>query len=502
MNSPTHHRARPLAGRAAATAIAVALLIPAAASAQTATTPVEQAAATARPAVVYIETAWSAYVQDHDGDWLNDGQPFQWTSRCSGFVVNPSGYVVTAGHCVDDTLEGARGTAISFGVQDWIDKGWATPDQAGALYDTGYANWKVEGEGSNSPPDRQVYVQQGVATSGLTGGQAWPARVVEFKPLSQGDVALLKVEQANLSSVLLAADAEIPIGTDILSVGYPASSDAVTDATFEPTYKDGKISSKKTRDGGLLPVYEMSAALSGGMSGGPTVNYEGEVVGLNSYNILGEEQQFNFLSPTSLITEMLSRNGVANELSPVDETYRAGLAAFFAGDRETAMASFDEVLDRVPSHQQAQEFRTRAAQLAAAPAEPEGQEPGTGEAVETVATEDSGGISPLILGTAGVLLIGAVVALVVVGRTRRTGSSVPAPTGHVPPLGPVQQPQASLPLPVGAPGDGVEAQSEVAASTTLAPPEHPSSILCTNCGASVTPTAHFCGSCGSQVGQG
>jgi serine protease Do len=95
----------------------------------------------------------------------------------------------------------------------------------------------------------------------------------------------------------------------VLAVGYPASSDMATDASMTATFKDGRISSKKTREGGLLPVYEVSAAMSPGMSGGPTVTIDGEVVGLNSFYPAGENQQFNFLSPVSLIRETLTRTG-------------------------------------------------------------------------------------------------------------------------------------------------------------------------------------------------
>ena len=51
---------------------------------------------------IYVPTAYSGYVYDRTNDgYLNDGQLFTWTGQCTGYVVNPSGYISTARHCVD-----------------------------------------------------------------------------------------------------------------------------------------------------------------------------------------------------------------------------------------------------------------------------------------------------------------------------------------------------------------------------------------------------------------
>lgn len=122
-----------------------------------------------------------------------------------------------------------------------------TTDDAARLFAFGQANWRLEGEAKDSPLERQVFMQRGVAAGGKTTGEVVPARVVDFRPLSQGDVALLKVETSDLPSVELAPATDIQIGTRVLSIGYPGSTDEVTDASFEPTNKDGQISAKRPR---------------------------------------------------------------------------------------------------------------------------------------------------------------------------------------------------------------------------------------------------------------
>lgn len=498
--------------RTAAVALVGALLflmgMPGVADAQT--TPEEEAAALARPAIVYIEATWSAYVQDHDGDWLNDGQPFTGGWTCTGFVVNPSGYVATAGHCTD----GAQEMAVMAGVDYWIQQGWATPDQAPALFETGMMNWKVEGENAGSPPAVEYRVQHGKATSGMTTGEAWPARLIESKPMEQGDVALLKVEQNNLPVVELVPTSEdVSIGTPILSIGYPGTSDLVVDATLEPTFKDGKINSSKTREGGLIPVYEISAAVSGGMSGGPTVDLEGRVVGINSFGINSqiETQQFNFVSPSTLLSEMLARNGVVNELGPVDLLYREGLDLFYAGSYAAAVEKFDEVLDRVPSHQQAQEFRVEAVDREdVVPAEP------------TADAADSSGSSALVFVVGGLVALlviaGGVAFFLTRSRKAKKGATPAAPAQPVltPQDGPAQAaPVADAPATVAAPelvghavtGDpaapaterqvGFSAPSPEQSAQAVAPAS--TTVYCVHCGTAGTPGAAFCSGCGQPL---
>ena len=487
-------------GRSVLLAVLVLLLLPASVGAQPGSTPAEQAAAVVQPAMVYVETSWAAWVNDHDGDWLNDGQPYEWTVGCSGFVVNPSGYIVTAGHCVDDSLDyGARWDAILFGVDEWIDRGWATPDEADDLLDIAYGNWLVEGEGAGTPPERKVFVAHGRAVSGLATGTAWSARVVEVMSLSHGDVALLKVEESDLPTIQIDSDVTLAIGTPVLSVGYPASSELVTDQSLEPTFKDGTISSRRTRGDGLLPVYEVSAALTGGMSGGPAVNHAGDVIGVNSFSVEGETQQFNFLTPASLVSEMLTRNGVSNEPGPIDSLYRDALDAYFAGNYPDAMAGFDEVLDRVPSHQQAQDYRSQAARLRADGPPPAEEEVGA-EPVEVAAVDDAADEGPpwLLIGSIGGLLVVAAGAGLLLMR-RRSRESVPAAQATPAPPSQPQMADATW-TPPGwheptVPEPTIPNTSVAPRSTAAGTP----APLCSACGTPNLEQTSFCTSCGQPL---
>ncbi|GEL22487.1 hypothetical protein PSU4_14410 [Pseudonocardia sulfidoxydans NBRC 16205] len=416
-----------------AVAVAAALIGVAPAMAQTsappgspqAATATEKTAAAVRPAITYLTSTFTGYVADETGTFFNNGAPYQLATTCTGFGVNPNGYVATAGHCVDTTTaQGIKSEFVLAAAQQVVA---AIPGvDLATAYQYGMANWTVEGATKGSPIDAQI----SVITGSTTNADALPARVVDYRPLDQGDVALLKVETTDLPSVELATDADVQIGTPVLSIGYPASADAVTDASLEPSNKDGQVSSKKTL--GTVPVYETSAALSGGMSGGPTVGLDGRVIGVNSFKPASESQAFNFIAPSNGLSELLSRNGVRNELGPEDKSFRAALDAYYGGHFNDAIAGLDKLLQVHPNHAQATQFKT----LAAKARDKFGDTP--------VAPPAAEGMSPILMwsliGGGAVVVIGGALTMVLVSRKRRSGGSAPAFGGGNPDL------------PVGGPG--------------------------------------------------
>jgi hypothetical protein len=246
----------------------------------------------------------------------------------------------------------------------------------------------------------------------------------------------------------------------VVSIGYPASVDSVTDPNLTPSFKDGSISSVKTVQGGVLPVYEISAAVSGGMSGGPSVNLDGEVIGVNSFGILGEPQAFNFLRPSSQLAELMAGAGVQNELSDTTQAYREGLLAYWDGDKATAVDKLGSVVDEQPSNKLAADFLAKAKDLPEPPAK----------------KSDSGGlpIVPIVIGVAALVVIGG--GLLAFLLLRRKGGSAPAapamtgmpvaPVAPAVPAAPVAAPASAAPAPAPAPA----APAPAAPVTPAAPP--------------------------------
>ncbi|GAA1846587.1 hypothetical protein GCM10009836_27720 [Pseudonocardia ailaonensis] len=446
-------------------------------------TPTEKAAAEVRPAIVYLTETFTAYVGDSTG-YFNYGNAYTLNATCTGFGVNPQGYIATAGHCVDTTsADGIRADFVEQAARDFVA---ANPRyNLQDVYTYGLANWTVEGTAKGSPIESQFSAVIGSGTGGKTKGQALPARLVDFRPIGQGDVALLKVESSDLPTAHLGSDADAAIGTPVLSIGYPASADSVTDTTLEPSNKDGQISTKRTM--GSVPFYETSASLSPGMSGGPTVDLKGDVVGINSSH-LRTEQAFNFIAPSNGLTELLARNGVKNEQGPNDKLYQDALASYYGGHYSEAIAGFDRLLLVDPDHGQAQQYKTLAAKAKerfgdTAPAAPPAAAPAS--------DEGPFGLAPwlfwTIVGGGSALVVGGVVLTIALLR-RRGGvapAPVPAPQGYsnwtpggqgYPQVPAARQelPWGSAPAPVAAPAPAPVAPSAPSAQAAPSAPFAPS----------------------------
>lgn len=417
--------------------------------------PLEQVQALVQPAVVYEQITWTGYVYDETNKGYFTQEPFVTSFQCTGFVVNPDGYIATAGHCVD--YDSTVREAILTQVVEWAyvnDYYEAQPSMETIA--TFARNWRIDGATSEGTADLDVAVAYGVTVSGEPSGKALPARVLDVRSADEGDVALLKIEAENLTVLPLSDNTTTGVGTEVVSVGYPASVDLVTDASFNPSFKEGTISAEKTTAGGLLPVYEISAAVSGCMSGGPTVGLEGDVIGVNSFGIEGETQPFNFVQPASNVDELLRAEGVDNTLGTVTQEYRAGLNAYFAGDREAAIENFEAVLDTVPSHQFAQDYLQKAQDLPSA--------------------------NPVVrLWWLWLLiLLAALVAVGVLIWTLQRRSKAPAPAAA-----PAAEPVPTVTTDSTTPDAEAVADQEV-------------DLFCPNCGRSHTADDHFCAHCGHR----
>lgn len=304
-------------------------------------------------------------------------------------------------------------------------------------------------------------------------------------------MALLKVQATDLNALSL-SDEEIGVGTSVVSIGYPVSVDTVTDPDLTPSFKDGSISSVKTVQGGLLTVYEISAAVSGGMSGGPTVNLDGEVVGVNSFGISGETQPFNFVRPSDQLTELLASSGVENVVSETTQTYRDGLTAYWDGDKAGAVTKLSAVAEAQPSNQLAAEYLAKAKALPDPPKSASAAD--NGSATTVVA-------ALLVLGGVGA---GVVLVIVLLARRSRGRVTLSAAAGHPTPAlgaGPVPaQVIRPLPGPVPSPPAGpAPSGPQGAEQTSTEPGIVMTPKFCGSCGAHSHPGEKFCEECGKPL---
>jgi hypothetical protein len=373
--------------------------------------PEEQAAAIARPAIVFIQSSWHGWVRDkRTGEVFGGAEGYQVTVSCSGAVINGDGYVATAGHCVDPGPNGGGGGLIDLAMADLAATGRVRDPALGRQQLV--ENAVLEGAKPGSEPTRQIQVERATGEPGSRSRDVAPATVVDLAAPTEGDVAVLKVPRSNLPAVVLAGD-DVAVGTPVLAIGYPASTDEATDPTLEPSSKNGQVSNHRSQDG--HPFLEISAAVTHGMSGGPVVDMRGRVVGVISQLSPGETQSFNLAAAAKSVTGLLRGKGVEDALGPTDRNYRTGLEAYFTGDYDTAVEYLDAVLAATPVHPQARRYRDLAAQRG-----------GT--------VSHDGTLIALLAACAGVALAAgaAGIVLAVRGRRQRLVAAMNAPT---PPYG-------------------------------------------------------------------
>ena len=294
-----------------------------------------------------------------------------------------------------------------------------------------------------------------------------------FRPLGKGDVALLKVEKHNLPSSELATDADVNIGTSILAVGFPETTGRITDPSLDPTNKSGKVSKKSTI--ASIPEYEIDAALSEGMSGGPTIELNGKVIGLNSSGPVGESQPFNFVSPADRLAAILASKGVKATLGPADVSYRKGLNDYYSGHYTEAIDDFDQTLSMSPDYPGLVDLKTNAVNLR--------------QQYGDISVFSGANLVWYIVGGVGLVLAAAAALTFMVVRSRWPLLSPAEVSGFQLARGGRATTNAA-PLETGA----APANTVATHKSTAAEPH-----FCSSCGAEHHPAENFCPNCGKRI---
>jgi len=301
----------------------------------------------AKPAVVRITAGHLASVT-----WPNGAvqKVSDTVSSGSGFIIHPSGYVLTNAHVVDSVKQGDEAARQRFWVrflsEELKRRGFtatqANLSQINSDYSTAGVRLTVERV-------NRVYLQS---------GKALPFEIKSFgAPLMQGqdlesgkDVAVLKVEARNAPTLPLGGSADVQVGERVWLMGYPGAADSIAldaESRLEPTTTDGTISARKTtRDG--TPVLQTNASATHGNSGGPLLNAAGEVIGLLTFGgnrVNNQEVQgFSFVVPVDTANEFVRQAGVDNQPSSVDQKWQSGLEHYWNQEYALAQEDFREIV--------------------------------------------------------------------------------------------------------------------------------------------------------------
>jgi len=415
-------------------------------------TPQAEAEAVIMPSLVYVQGLVSGTVTV---PW-SDGTQTTYTVNqarlfsCSGSVVDPSGIILTAGHCADTQSPEIQTVMIDYVYEQLVNNGQVNPSQFSQS--SAEQDWRP----STLQLSYQIY---SMATSTRVGGATPMSGSIvsgSSQPLgSGGDVALIKVNPPSPLPALAVASGSSPAdGTNLVAAGFPG---AVTNSgvdidSLEPTLTPGQVTSTQAFKG--YPFIGISATQTQGMSGGPAVSVlDGAIYGVSSWGP-GDpnSQQLNFITNTTTVQNELKQFAVS-PLDASDRAWRAGIKDYFAGKYREAVPFFNTVLNAMPDDVWAQHYLGLAKKS-------ESSEP-----IAPVSKPGSASDLPFFVGAgAGLLVLAGGITFLL--RHRRRALPEPAPTAAAP---------VSL-----------TSMAEITKEEAN----------CPACGAACTPGNRFCGSCG------
>jgi serine protease Do len=129
----------------------------------------------------------------------------------------------------------------------------------------------------------------------LNDGREAKAKIVGTD--AQIDLAVLKIDLANLTPLSLGDSDKVKVGQIVMAIGNPFG--------LEESVSQGIISAKDRRamNDSQVEFFQTDTAINPGNSGGPLVNIRGEVIGINSaiYSESGGNQGIGFAIPSNVV---------------------------------------------------------------------------------------------------------------------------------------------------------------------------------------------------------
>ncbi|NJR49836.1 MAG: trypsin-like serine protease [Leptolyngbyaceae cyanobacterium CSU_1_3] len=148
------------------------------------------------------------------------------------------------------------------------------------------------------------------------------------------DIAIVKVDAQNAPVLKLADSRQVRVAQYVSVIGYPGIVDRHPWEKDNPihessnliaTLTDGRISAKKQLED-RTPIFQISAVINHGNSGGPVLNAEGEVVGIATLGY--DTSGYAFALPSNALQQLMQKNGISNDESRFNSIYRDAIALY------------------------------------------------------------------------------------------------------------------------------------------------------------------------------
>lgn len=140
----------------------------------------------------------------------------------------------------------------------------------------------------------------------LDNGKAVQGKVIWNEP--NIDLAIVKIDEKNLQSISLGDSDKLKVGEEVLAIGNPLGLEFQRSATkgiisgLNRTLKiEDNISSVVMED-----LIQTDASINSGNSGGPLINLDGEVIGINTVKINSAEG-IGFAVPINIVKPIIEK---------------------------------------------------------------------------------------------------------------------------------------------------------------------------------------------------
>ncbi|MEU4642400.1 trypsin-like peptidase domain-containing protein [Micromonospora sp. NPDC023814] len=361
----------------------------------------ERALATAAPSMVFVEVIFTGYVRNKQSNALLREAPVTFSRRCSGFVVNHDGHVLTNGQCVQPTEDIVLAGALSALANVLVSEKELAAAEVPAYTRARMKTTRFTGTEATTAPEVKLFGQLNAAKGDVTDSPAIPGTVVQALGLEEGNLALVKLDQQNLPAAELNPSATISPETPLLVLGYGTTDASFRSATYTVLSKPVQVTGVDAQS--PVNAYRISEDVGLYSRGGIAIDPQGRVVGLLDNDILRPDKANRLVVPVSTMTGLLDAAGVQNALGEHDKLYRSGLDAYFASDEAAAITRFDGVTEKSPANLLAQAYRQAAV------------DSGGGEG----GSSDRPGWAVPLLVASGVVLVIGLVALIAMLFSRR-----------------------------------------------------------------------------------
>ena len=269
-------------------------------------TAISKAIEKASPGVVGIYRTQEIVLRTWRG--FRDLKPI--SSNGSGFIISQDGYILTNAHNIKDNL---RPTVITTDIN---------------------------------------------ITVVIPGGKSFNASIVGVDSIT--DIALLKIEGDKFEACNLGDSNNVKVGEWAIALGNPKN--LISNAQYQPIASAGIISAINadfnidSKSGTLLDnMIQTDASLNPGNSGGPLLDSNGDVIGINTF-MRADSQNLGFAIPINFAKK------IANELKlkgAVDRRFSFGISArqYFYGKDKDQVGLFINKVDYDSSAKNEELFR-------------------------------------------------------------------------------------------------------------------------------------------------